>query len=538
MLAAAFTGAALFAVLLYWRADIGGAETYGSARFATVWRLFREKMFYDRGVRIGDWVRGLGLYFDGTHMLTLGATGSGKGVSAIVPNLLRHKRIFLIDPGGENTAIAAKAWRQAGLAFYCINPFATFDDAPYALPAHGFNPLDILDPGASSFAANARLLAEMLTPRSGGETGGAEYFKDAAERSKSALLIHIKTTEPSERQNLSTLYELVNTDAAGWNALLDAMRENPACEGLVQQEANVLSRIEEQAPEEFSAIFSTIQQDLSWLGDPIIRAKMRRSDVDFSVLKRRLQDSGPAKEGGVISVVLPLEYLDTHAAILRLALACAILTMQRAPLSRKKTLFLIDEAAALGKISRFPTWLATLRKYRVVIWSIWQNIGQIVQLYDKNWQGIIGNCGMMQVLGINDLETAQYTQKMLGQCTVTTVTQNGSGQCSFGQTARPLLTADELMRIKPDSQIVCVAGLPPILLRKARYWQIAALKGRFYANPFYDGKSERSALLATVSRLWARLYYALVCLMAPHPLVALTVTITCILGGLLWQISS
>ena len=255
-------------------------------------------------------------------------------------------------------------------------------------------------------------------------------------------------------------------------SLLAAMKANTVCGGLVAREAIKLERIEAQAPEEFSAIMSTIQQDLSFLADPLVREKLSRSDVDFAVLK----GLGKRAKGGVISVVLPLEYIESHAAITRLALACAVLELQRAPLAKDKVLFLIDEAAALGKLLRFPNWLATLRKYQVTIWSIWQNIGQLVHLYDKNWQTIIGNCGLLQILSVGDLETAEYTEKLLGRMTAESVSVNHKGERSRSQTARSLVTADELRRMDRGLQIAFIGNLSPAVLRKTPYWKQGALQ--------------------------------------------------------------
>lgn len=524
--------AAAFCALLYWRVDRKGSRTYGSARFASVWMLFRNKLFKARGLWIGEWIRQLDVYFDGTHALTFGASGSGKGTCAILPNLLRHSRMFVVDPGGENTAVAIKHWRREGYALSIINPFAMYGEHPYDLPVHGFNPLDLLDPASASFAADAKVLAEMLTPRLGNEGMNGSYFKDSSERIKMALLIHIKTTQPPEKQNLTRLYELVNMDTDGWTDLVEALRENDACDGLVRNEANTLTRIETQAPEEFSAIYSTLQQDLSWLADPQVRENMKRSDVDFGVLK------DASKRGAVISVVMPLEYIETHAAITRLAMACTILTMQRRPQSAHKVLFLIDEAAALAKITRFPNWLATLRRYNVVIWSIWQNLGQVKQLYAANWEGVIANCGLLQVLGIADVETAEYSEKTLGRTTVTSTSTGARGEKSTSETARSLLTADELTRLKPEKMIVRIAGLDPLVLYKTPYWRQPALRGRFHANPYRFDKNTGPGIASGLLGRWAHIYYALVCLMAPHPAVAIAVTLTTIMAGLLWLGSS
>ncbi len=54
-----------------------------------------------------------------------------------------------------------------------------------------------------------------------------------------------------------------------------------------------------------------------------------------------------------------------------------------------------------------------------MMWPIFQNIGQLVDLYGKGWQTIVANCGLLQILGIgHDLETAEHTERLLGKCTV------------------------------------------------------------------------------------------------------------------------
>lgn len=508
--------------LLSWRFPARKPRTFGSSQWASPFALFRAGLFRKKGLRVGDRAGRLSVFYDGTHAITFGASGSGKGVSAIVPNLLSYPYVFLIDPGGENTAIAAKFWRARGVPFGCINPFAEFTDDPWKLPAHGFNPLDFLNVHSPSFAADALLFAEMLTPRTGNDGGSTTYFKDAAQTAKRAMIVHIKTAEPRERQSLATLYKYVHGSATEWEKLLRDMKANRACGGLVTHDANDLERIEGQAPEEFCAIMSTIQQDLSFLADPLMRDMLSRSDVNFQILKGLKAD----QQGGVISVILPLEYMESHAAITRLAMACAVLELQRKPLAKNKVLFLIDECAALGKVLRFPNWLATLRKHRVMIWSIWQNVSQVEALYGKNYQTIVSNCGLLQILGVGkDLETAAYTEKLLGRCTVETLSRNGKGEVSRSQTARPLLMADELRVLKDNQQIVFVGNHHPVRLKKTPYWKRLDLRDRFHANPYYDGKTSGVNQLDMVRDLWGRVYYGLVWFMTPHPIAGCIVTL-------------
>lgn len=512
-------GALALFVLLGWRFEKKKPTTHGSAQWASIWTLFRKGLFRAKGIQVGDWRGQLSLYYENTHAITFGSSGSGKGVNAILPNLLSYPWFFVLDPGGENTAVAAKWWRKRGYEFGCINIFGMHPEEPWALPAHGFNPLDFLSPDSPTFAADAEVFAEMLTPRTGKEGGSSQYFKDAAQSAQKAMLIHIKTTEPAHRQNLATLYEYVHADGKGWKALLAAMKANPACGGMVIAEALKIERRREEASEESSAVTSTIQQDLSFLADPLVREKLSRSDVSFSILKGIKR----GQRGGIISVVLPLEYMESHAALPRLALACAVLAMQRKPLARNKVIFLIDEAATLGRMKRFPGWLATLRKYRVVLWSIWQNMGQLEDLYGKGWQTLTANCGLLQILGVADLETAEHTEKLLGRTTIMTGSINPQGARSQSQTGRSLLMNDELRRLDESEQVVFIGNLPPIKLRKTPYWSRPELAGRYYRNPYFETDAPGVGMADSLRALWGRFYYLLVWWMAPHPYAALVI---------------
>lgn len=256
-------------------------------------------------------------------------------------------------------------------------------------------------------------------------------------------------------------------------------------EGMVAIEASAMERREIQAPEEFSAIMSTVQQDLRWLADPLVRENLKRSDVDFGALKG-VDRNGKFVKGCVISVELPLEYSETHAAITRLAMGCAVWTMQRAPLAREKVLFIVDEAASLQKIGRFPNWLATLRKYRVVLWPIFQNIGQVKALYGEDWQTFIANCGLRQFLGASDLQTAEYLHRLLGEHTTHTVSVNHEGNENTSEAKRSLMTVDEILYFSSNHQIVICGNDKPMLLIKRRYWERPEFQGRFNPNPYIE----------------------------------------------------
>lgn len=273
--------------------------TFGSAVWLSLWTAVRKRLFRNRGLLVGDWFLSFTrpirwnlpcllpiFYRHDSHCITISPAGSGKGTTAIIPNLLRWAWIFLLDPGGQNTAVACRHWRARGYTFYCVNPWRMHQERPWALLAHALNPMDILDPAIMTFVSDADVLADALIVRSGREDGSTDYFKNEAQTAIKALLMHIASTEPPERRTLLTLREYITADQDSWEELISRMKTNMAGGGAIQREATALERREAQgAGEELSAIMSTMKEATNFLDDPVMQEALCRSDIDLEDLK-------------------------------------------------------------------------------------------------------------------------------------------------------------------------------------------------------------------------------------------------------------
>lgn len=490
----------LLLVLLKWRLAKRRTE-YGAACWLPAWSAQGAGLFRGEGLLIGDWTGRLPVYYNGGgHALTVAPTGMGKGTCAIIPNLLRHPWLFVVDPGGENTAVAVAAWRRKNYEIVCLNPWRKHNAAPWSLPSDQLNPVAILDPNSASFVSDADLLAEMIVTRSGRESGNSSFFKDEAQSGLRAMLLHIATAEPQVRRNLLTLRQYITADAKAWDQLVTAMRVNQAAGGLIAREAVQFERREAQAGEEFSAILSTMKQDTNFIEDPIMQQALGGMSADLSGLKG-YSKGGKKIAGCAVTIVIPLEYIETHAAYARLVTAVALWTMQRGPLARGRVLFLLDEFPALGPMKRIASGLATLRKYRVWLWPIVQNLGQLKNLYGANWQTFISNAGLLQFIGAGDIETAGYISSYCGEATIEVVTKSRAGE-SRSLARRQLAMPDEIMCLKDDLQIVSIGNMRPLLLKKTPYWERPEI-GNYNPNP-YVARGAEISLLAPLYAAWGR----------------------------------
>src|SRR5690606_27862605 len=94
---------------------------------------------------------------------------------------------------------------------------------------------------------------------------------------------------------------------------------------------------------------------------------------------------------------------------------------------------------------------------------------------------ILDNCHVRVSFATNDERTAKRVSDALGTATEMRAMRNYAGHrlspwlghlmVSRSETARPLLTAGEVMQLPPADEIVMVAGTHPIRAKKARYFE-------------------------------------------------------------------
>lgn len=90
------------------------ATTFGSAKWSSIWTLYRKGMLRPQGLLVGDWTGRLGVYHDGTHTIMFGVTGAQKGVAAALPNLPRIRTSSLSISAARTRLSPSRAGGIAG----------------------------------------------------------------------------------------------------------------------------------------------------------------------------------------------------------------------------------------------------------------------------------------------------------------------------------------------------------------------------------------------------------------------------------------
>lgn len=132
-----------------------------------------------------------------------------------------------------------------------------------------------------------------------------------------------------------------------------------------------------------------------------------------------------------------------------------------------------DEWANVAQPDSYPKILATCRSYNVSLNIIVQNIAQIKNIYEKEWESIIGNCDTLLFLGGgNEPTSLEFMSKLLGKETLDTRTRgltrghSGSSSTNYQQAGRELMMQEEIRLMDTDDSILLIRGERPVLDKK------------------------------------------------------------------------
>lgn len=427
---------------------------YGSARWPTSVDLrpyLRSREAFDdpRSILLGtfseeDQTRPAGfVHWDGDgHLLTIAPTRSGKGKTAIIPNLLRYRgSCVVLDPKGELFEATSK-WRSTLGPVYRIAPL---DDGS-GKPVHRFDPVSRVRRDA-----DARSIAQQMFPR---DPRSSSFFSEDAVGFVTAVIMFVRYKAPPHRRTLATVCQMASLKGEKLLKLAKQMEAfPPSADG-------ARAVLEKDAQRGLKVLQDTLTSKLYEWKDADIQRSIWASDVSFESLK-----DSPA----TVYIEIPFDMMKTFAGWLRVVLKAALDAMLANPrIPEIPVLFMLDEFLNIGPFPEYRDAINTHAGAGVRLWFFLQNLYAIQEHYPgTSWQPFL-NCAVKQFFGINDDETAKLIGSYLGHKThahrTTSATANvsshlggwhdeASTNTSFSMTegiqflGRPLLTNDEIREL-------------------------------------------------------------------------------------------
>ncbi len=456
--------------------------TYGSAKWADLKEIKSSGLLTNKGVFVGQLTEKknrLSYLRDDsdTHVLGFAPTRSGKGVGLVVPTLLSWTGSVIVhDIKGENWQLTS-GWRAKFSRALCFDP--TREESVR------FNPLMEIRKGTNEVRDVQNIIDIMIDPQ--GSLKERSHWDKTSNDLMVAVILHVLYAEKDK--TMWGVAKFMSDPSRSFDEMLEHMkaslhlgdRSHPIVAHGAQQAVNM-------SPNEFSGVLSTAMTLLGLYRDPIVRSVTSVSDFTIDDL---VNGDAPLS----LYLVVPPSDIARTKPLMRLMLnqiLCRLTeTMNVGQRNKHRLLLMLDEFPALGRLDFFETALGFIAGYGIKAYLIAQSLNQIEKTYGPN-NSIMDNCQVKVTFAANDDRTAKRISESLGTTTEQRAQRNFAGHrlnmwlghmmVSTQETSRALLTPGEVMQLPQDQAIILMAGVPPILADKVRYFEQSEFNSRILTS--------------------------------------------------------
>ena len=441
-------------------------EEHGSARWGNAKELNRRyrdtqgpNLLMTRNIRIG--VDGY-KHKHNTNVLVVGGSGAGKTRTYAVPNVLEAGCSMVItDPKGEILRKTGGFLKRAGYevrVFDLLNPDASFCYNPFRYVRDDKEVLQLI----------TNLIQNTTPPH-------AQSSDPFWEKSETALLqaltLYLLHEAPPEEQNFGMVMELlgsaqVKEEDENFESPLDILFERLAMRDPESIAVKQYGIYKQAAGKTAKSILVSVGVRLVAFNLPQIARLTMTDELHLDDLGERrvalfccIPDSDKSLNylvGMVYTQLIQTLFYQAdrvHRGRLPVPVHC-----------------LMDEFPniSLPKDS-FQSALATMRSRGIFCSIIVQNIAQLKSMYKDSWESLVGLCDEFLYLGGNEQGTHKYVSELIGKETVETTSRSlsrgrsGSSSTSHQQTARDLMTPDEVRLLSNDKALLFVRGERPVM---------------------------------------------------------------------------
>lgn len=420
------------------------------ARFLRGWDHWKLLSRYHKGLLVDGHRYRLTEKASFESVLTIGGMGRGKSSTFVIPNLLTLDDCSFVisDTSGELYTRTSGALARRGYQIRVLNLIDPTRSETY-------NPLV----NAATFTEIGQV-AEIIirSALQGGQND--RFWNSGAEKILRILIQCLRNNGDPAFMNLANVKHLLtNFDShlvpPGQLGKLDqfihgATQNDPTTwadyRGFVNGNQKTML-----------SFLTTADTALNALGNPQIASLTATSSIDFGELRRRktaLYVIVRQQDMVYYQFLLNLFYTDLFGQLLG--------NLQNA---KRPVYLMLDEFGHL-QIPNFLTFATTARKYRVGFWIFLQSLSQLEARYGRHDAATILNGLQTEIyLPGQSLETARQLEARLGRLAGT---GNTAGQ--------PLMSADEIIRMKDDRALLLHSNKRPALIRAKPYFRQGWMK--------------------------------------------------------------
>ena len=401
------------------------------------------------------------------NVLVVGGSGSGKTRFFIKPNIMQCTKtkgtsIVVTDPKGTLIVETGKLLTAAG---YDVRIFNTIN---FAKSMH-YNPFAYIH----SEKDILKLVTVLVSNTKGEGKAGEDFWVKAETLLYIALIGYIHYELPPERQNFTTLIDMLNKmdvreDDEDYRNEIDLAfeklgREKPGHFAVRQYTKYRMAagktaksilvscgaRLAVFDIQELRDITAYDELHLDTIGDKRTALFLIMSDTDAS-----------------------FNFLISMAYSQMFNLLCEKADDEYGGRLPVHVRCLIDEFANIGQIPNFEKLIATIRSREISACIVLQAQSQLKAIYKDNADTIVGNCDTLLFLGGKEKTTLKEMEELLGKETIDTFNtgesrgREVSHSLNYQKLGKSLMSMDELAVMDGGKCILQLRGVRPFLSDK------------------------------------------------------------------------
>ncbi len=434
------------------------------------------------------------VWFDNNtpHWIYLGSTGSGKSVTAVIPECSfiatakTKKSVFITDPKGEIFSTTSKMFKDNGYNVFtldfrnpaysnhinlletAINEYELFDKNEKLSNSETNEELKIKykNESITHFAGCNQIVNDICTMIMSDKTAKEAFWNNSASDLLYGIIFlfledYADGKIKREQITLSSMKKFQNNSMTDKN--IKSLRKYVEAKPYGFRSKDKLIPIISTSENTYKSITSIYNERMTLFDDVNVENITSNSDFDFDILGKKpsvlyccIPDESKIYYT-LVSVVVSLIYK-------RLVLLCNMQENKKLPC---ELVFLLDEFANTPPLQDIETIVSVARSRGMYFQFFLQSFAQLDNLYGKEVSQIIqDNCGLAY-LKTNTQETAEAISSRLGTHGVQTTSLNYSmsflnnnGSKGTSLISRRLMTADEIKQLHFKTIIFPTVGYP------------------------------------------------------------------------------
>ncbi|WP_428738686.1 type IV secretory system conjugative DNA transfer family protein [Sulfurimonas sp.] len=406
---------------------------------------------FNDGLLIDGKKKRLSLKESCNHLALFSRTGGGKTTSYVIPNIFKlaseNCSMVITDLSGELYEKTSGYLNAQGFKVYVLDPKDLESSIRY-------NPLEY---AKSSISID--MVSEILIASSGlkGTRAEDKIWSDGAKHIISIFIKVLKETNDKRFINLANVRYMLNNFGRNGQAL-DEFVKTYADDKTFEEYKGFVNGNEKT----IQSFIATANASLSPIG---INDNLEKLTYSHSIDFKKFRE-----EKSVVYIRIEQQYQEQYSFLLNLFYAQLFNEMMdRLPTQKDYPLYcLLDEFGNM-QIPRFSSIITTIRKYKVSISIILQNINQLVAKYSENEAKTILDGGIASKLIYSgaDLDLATQLEKMFGH--KESLKQQANGTHHYEKES--VMSVSEIRTMKDNEALFVYANKKPLKLDVKPYFK-------------------------------------------------------------------